>query len=119
MPSFVINDKCDGCKAQDRTACQYICPNDLMVLDKEKNKAFNRAVDMCWECYSCVKICPTQAIQADWDMLVAMAPDNYAHYRKALDEAAARGEYRWLMDPDSIDFDDPLYKQREREIEGK
>ena len=31
MPSFVILDKCDGCKALDRTACQYICPNDLMV----------------------------------------------------------------------------------------
>jgi adenosine phosphosulfate reductase beta subunit len=43
MPSFVITEKCDGCKAQDRTACQYICPNDLMVLDREKNKAYNRA----------------------------------------------------------------------------
>ena len=63
MPSFVINDKCDGCKANDKTACQYICPNDLMVLDKNKNKAYNQAVDMCWECYSCVKICPTQAIE--------------------------------------------------------
>ncbi|NIT29993.1 MAG: adenylyl-sulfate reductase subunit beta, partial [Candidatus Aminicenantes bacterium] len=28
MPSFVITEKCDGCKAQDKTACQYICPND-------------------------------------------------------------------------------------------
>lgn len=63
MPSFVIPDKCDGCKAQDKTACQYICPNDLMVLDKETNKAYNRAVDMCWECYNCVKICPTQAVE--------------------------------------------------------
>ena len=63
MPSFVINDKCDGCKAQDKTACQYVCPNDLMVLDTVKNKAYNRAVEMCWECYSCVKICPTQAIE--------------------------------------------------------
>lgn len=63
MPSFVITEKCDGCKAQDRTACQYICPNDLMALDSEKNLAYNRAVDMCWECYSCVKICPTQAIE--------------------------------------------------------
>ncbi len=63
MPSFVINSKCDGCKAQDRTACQYICPNDLMVLDKDKNKAYNRAPEMCWECYNCVKICPTQAIE--------------------------------------------------------
>lgn len=63
MPSFVITEKCDGCKALDRTACQYICPNDLMVLNKESGKAYNRAPDMCWECYSCVKICPTQAIE--------------------------------------------------------
>jgi adenylylsulfate reductase subunit B len=63
MPSFVINSKCDGCKAQDLTACQYICPNDLMLLDKDKNKAYNRAPEMCWECYNCVKICPTQAIE--------------------------------------------------------
>ncbi len=62
MPSFVIMEKCDGCKGQDKTACQYICPNDLMVLDKEKMKAWNRAPEMCWECYNCVKICPQQAI---------------------------------------------------------
>jgi adenylylsulfate reductase, subunit B len=63
MPSFVNPDKCDGCKALDRTACQYICPNDLMVLDREKMKAYNQDVSMCWECYNCVKICPTQAIE--------------------------------------------------------
>ncbi|MEE9442292.1 MAG: adenylyl-sulfate reductase subunit beta [candidate division Zixibacteria bacterium] len=63
MPSFVIPEKCDGCKALDKTACQYICPNDLMVLDKEKMKAFNQEPEMCWECYSCVKICPTQAVE--------------------------------------------------------
>jgi len=63
MPSFVIAEKCDGCKAQDKTACQYICPNDLMLLDKSNNKAYNRSPEMCWECYNCVKICPTQAIE--------------------------------------------------------
>lgn len=63
MPSFVITEKCDGCKAQDKTACQYICPNDLMVLDREKMKAYNQEVDQCWECYNCVKICPQQAIE--------------------------------------------------------
>ena len=62
MPSFVNPEKCDGCKALDKTACQYICPNDLMVLDKEKMKAYNRDPTMCWECYNCVKICPTQAV---------------------------------------------------------
>jgi adenylylsulfate reductase subunit B len=63
MPSFVNPEKCDGCKALDKTACQYICPNDLMVLDKTIEKAYNQEPDMCWECYSCVKICPQQAIE--------------------------------------------------------
>jgi len=63
MPSFVIPDKCDGCKALDKTACQHICPNDLMVLDKDTMKARNQDPQMCWECYNCVKICPTQAVE--------------------------------------------------------
>jgi adenylylsulfate reductase subunit B len=62
MPSYVIAEKCDGCKALERTACQHECPNNLMVLDKELMKAYNREPESCWECYSCVKICPVQAI---------------------------------------------------------
>jgi adenylylsulfate reductase subunit B len=34
-----------------------------MVLNKETMKAFNRDAMMCWECYNCVKICPTQAVE--------------------------------------------------------
>jgi adenylylsulfate reductase subunit B len=26
-------------------------------------KAYNQSPEMCWECYSCVKICPTDAIE--------------------------------------------------------
>src|ERR1019366_2700557 len=63
VPSYVVPEKCDGCKALDKTACQYICPNDLMILNKNTMKAHNQDPSMCWECYSCVKICPTQAIQ--------------------------------------------------------
>jgi len=63
MPSFVIAEKCDGCKGQDKTACQYICPNDLMTLEKDAMKAYNQETDACWECYNCVKICPQQAIE--------------------------------------------------------
>jgi adenylylsulfate reductase subunit B len=33
-----------------------------MVLDKDKMKAYNQEPEMCWECYNCVKICPTQAV---------------------------------------------------------
>ncbi|MDH5655003.1 MAG: adenylyl-sulfate reductase subunit beta [Spirochaetia bacterium] len=64
MPTFVISDKCDGCKGKDKTACMYICPHDLMKLDVEKQKAFNQEPEQCWECFSCVKICPQQAIEA-------------------------------------------------------
>lgn len=62
MPSFVITEKCDGCKDSPLTACMHICPNDLMVLNTETMKAYNRDPWMCWECYNCVKICPQQAV---------------------------------------------------------
>lgn len=64
MPTFVDPAKCDGCKGQEKTACMYICPNDLMILDPEAMRAYNQEVDACWECYSCVKICPQGAIAA-------------------------------------------------------
>ncbi len=63
MPTFVIAEKCDGCKGQDKTACSYICPHDLMKLNKDIMKAWNQEPEQCWECYSCVKICPQQAIE--------------------------------------------------------
>lgn len=62
MPSFVDPVKCDGCKGGEKTACMYICPSDLMVLNVESMKAYNQEPDQCWECYSCVKICPQGAI---------------------------------------------------------
>jgi adenylylsulfate reductase subunit B len=42
----------------------YICPNDLMILDPDEMLAFNQEPDACWECYSCIKICPQGAITA-------------------------------------------------------
>jgi adenylylsulfate reductase subunit B len=64
MPTFVNPEKCDGCKGGEKTACMYICPNDLMILDPEAMKAYNQEPEACWECYSCVKICPQGAIEA-------------------------------------------------------
>ena len=64
MPTFVNPEKCDGCKGGEKTACMYICPNDLMILDPDEMKAYNQEPSACWECYSCVKICPQGAIEA-------------------------------------------------------
>ena len=41
----------------------YICPNDLMALDTTLTKGYNQEPDLCWECYSCVKMCPQGAIE--------------------------------------------------------
>ena len=41
----------------------YICPMDLMKLDTATGKGFNQEPDLCWECYSCVKMCPNNAIE--------------------------------------------------------
>ena len=54
MPTYVRTEKCDGCKGQDKTACMYICPHDLMLLDKDGSqtghamKAFNQEPEQCW-----------------------------------------------------------------------
>ena len=111
MPPMSINpEKCIQCQE-----CAENCPVD--GIDPMADPP--RIQDPCVYCYYCAKICPELAIEADWEKVVPIAPQNYKRYREVLEEAAARGEFRWLMDPDSLDFDDVLYKQREREIKGK
>ncbi|MBS38926.1 MAG: adenylyl-sulfate reductase subunit beta [Thiotrichales bacterium] len=57
MPTFVYMTRCDGCGE-----CVDICPSDIMHIDKTYRRAYNIEPNMCWECYSCVKMCPTHAI---------------------------------------------------------
>ena len=108
-PLWIDEDRCSLCGD-----CEDACPVEGIDIDAEPCKI----QEPCIYCFHCVKICPTAAIQADWTLLEAAAPHNYARYIEALQNAAERGEFRWLVDPDSMNFDDPLYKQRLREIEG-
>ena len=57
MPTFVYMTRCDGCGH-----CVDICPSDIMHIDKKYRRALNIEPNMCWECYSCVKACPQNAI---------------------------------------------------------
>jgi flavodoxin/ferredoxin len=108
-PLHIDPEKCTLCHE-----CESNCP--VQGIDVEADPP--RIQTSCIYCWNCVKTCPTVAIEADWDALVANAPETYARYRRELDKAAARGEFRWLIDPDTLDFDDPLYKQRQRKLEG-
>ncbi|MGD8892783.1 MAG: 4Fe-4S binding protein [Desulfobacterales bacterium] len=111
MPKFSINNEtCIQCHE-----CEENCPVQGIDIEAEPP----RIQDPCIYCWRCVTICPTLSLEADWEPLVAMAPANYARYKKELDKVTARGEFRWLIDPETIVFDDPLYKQRQREIKDK
>ena len=59
MPTFVYMTRCDGCGH-----CVDVCPSDIMHIDKTYRRAYNIEPNMCWECYSCVKACPQNAIDA-------------------------------------------------------
>ncbi len=57
MPTFVYMTRCDGCGH-----CVDICPSDIMHIDPTYRRATNIEPNFCWECYSCVKACPQNAI---------------------------------------------------------
>lgn len=108
LPNLTINkDTCVRCNE-----CEKNCPVDGIDIKVDPPRIQNP----CIYCWRCVNVCPTLSIGADWEILVRMTPANYARYKKELDKAAMQGEFRWLVDPKIIDFDDPLYKQREREV---
>jgi flavodoxin/NAD-dependent dihydropyrimidine dehydrogenase PreA subunit len=108
LPKLTLNmDTCIRCGE-----CEEECP--VQGIDVGADPP--RIQDPCIYCFRCVNVCSTLSIQGDWEPLVRMAPANYKRYRDELDKVAARGEFRWLMDPDTIDLSMPLYKQREREL---
>ncbi|AET68278.1 flavodoxin [Desulfosporosinus orientis DSM 765] len=111
LPKLRIDsDKCIKCYA-----CEKNCPVQGIDITIEPPRLQNP----CIYCWNCVNICPTLSIDADWEPLVRMAPAYYARYKKELDKATAHSEFRWLIDPRTINFDDPLFKQRKRNNKEK
>jgi ferredoxin len=111
MPKLSIDmEKCIQCHT-----CEKNCP--VQGIDIETDPP--RIQTPCIYCWRCVNICPTIAISGNWDKMISIAPTYYSRYKKVLDEAAARGEFRWLVNPETIKFDTPLYKQRELKVKNK
>ncbi len=107
FPPLIINpDRCSLC-----LECERGCP----VGGIEVGAAPPRIQKPCIYCWRCVNLCPEAAIEADWEAQVKLAPRLYARYRYWLDVASRQGRFRWLMDPESIDFEDPHHRQRARQ----
>ena len=63
MPPIVDPKKCNGCKGRAETCCEEVCPGDIMALDPATGKARVRASRDCWDCMSCIKACPNNALE--------------------------------------------------------
>jgi flavodoxin/ferredoxin len=96
--------------------CQENCPVQGIDIEAEPR----RIQDPCVYCTYCITVCPTCAIGGDIiDLMAALAPEFVKHYIRNLEIAAAQGKFEWKIDPDSIDFTDTLFRQRERKIEKR
>ena len=63
MPPRIDTHKCTGCAGKEESNCEQACPGDLMHVSPETGKAYCRATNECWDCMSCVKVCPSGAIE--------------------------------------------------------
>ncbi|MCX5867680.1 MAG: EFR1 family ferrodoxin [Proteobacteria bacterium] len=107
MPQLTINKElCTGCGQ-----CEENCPVHGIDISSDPPRIQNPCIHCCF----CVEVCPVMAIEGDYEMVASMNPGHYARWKVALDQAAAREEFRWLVDYDQIDFDDYMYKQWKRE----
>jgi len=114
MPPLRIDkDACTQCHT-----CEENCPVDGIDTAADPPSIQNP----CIYCWRCVMVCPEIAIDAvngDWGTLQSTMPVNYQLYRERLDAAAARGEFKWLMDPDTINFEDTQLNQRRAKLRAQ
>ncbi len=109
-PFSVVEGKCIHCYK-----CEKCCPVKGISVESDPR----RIQDPCIYCLHCVMVCPVVAIEADWSTMAATNPVHMERTRIVLNKAEAQGRFRWLMDPDSVDYDDIMIKQRERKLKEK
>jgi len=63
MPPITILNKCNGCEEREEAFCEEICPGNLMTVNEETGKSYCRSSRDCWDCMSCIKACPRNALE--------------------------------------------------------
>lgn len=63
MPPRIDPNKCNGCEDREESFCEEVCPGNLMAVDEKSMMARCRSTRDCWDCMSCTKACPRNAIE--------------------------------------------------------
>lgn len=108
FPKYVIDeDRCTECQT-----CEEVCPvNGIDILAEPR-----RIQDPCIFCFHCVMQCPEVAIGANWEAMMELVPGIFENYYNNLAAAEEKGEFRRYKTPEEINLDDPIFRQREREL---
>lgn len=88
MPPKIDTHKCTGCADRPESCCENICPGNLMAVAPETGKAFCRSTAECWDCMSCVKVCPSGAIETKM-------PYQLGYYKASLRPIMGKNSITW------------------------
>ena len=112
MPPLRIDmEKCTLCHE-----CEDSCPVKGIKVESDPPRIQNP----CIYCFQCTMICPTAAIDADWELLRGFFPEDlFARYLEELAKAEAKGAFRWHIDLTSINLQDTQLEQRKRKLRGQ
>lgn len=87
MPPKIDRELCNGCPDRAEPRCAEICPGDLL-LRGEDGRAACRCDRDCWDCMSCVKACPRNAIST-------VLPFQIGPYGASLKAVAGKDRIVW------------------------
>ena len=81
-------NRCNGCVGRSESFCEEICPGDLFYI--KDGKAVLREPTDCWDCFSCVKECPNEALSIE-------LPFQISESRQRLTAVIKNNRIRWRV----------------------
>ncbi len=89
MTVLIDKKRCNGCKGLPAPKCVENCPGDLLSIG-EDGKSFIWDAKDCWDCMTCVKLCPRRAI-------TTKLPYVLADYKATLVPVAGKTSIKWTL----------------------
>jgi NADPH-dependent glutamate synthase beta subunit-like oxidoreductase/flavodoxin len=111
-PAVELKLNKEKCRYPICRLCMDNCPVEGCINLSQHPAVFAKK-EKCLNCYFCWKICPSGAIEADWEPLAkAFREIELPGALKLLERAEARGYFRRLVD--KVDVDTPWYTSCDR-----